>query len=163
MPSTDAAARDARSEPALLRHGAWRSYFLEKGVILAVSRGVQVAELAPHLIHDGERAIATYGSCLYMVDACESSRMDTRLREALTGWLSANRHCATMHVLLRSNLLEMAVHVAALTTGRGVLVAHREPAPWEEVARQEIPGFKRRPWTATSLEFRDLSGELRES
>jgi hypothetical protein len=137
-------------------HGAWRSYFLEKGVILGVCRGVQVAGLAPHLIHDGECAIASYGRCLYMVDACESNRMDTQLREALTGWLSANRHCAAMHVLLRSKLLEMAVHVAALTTGRGVLVAHREASTWEEVVRRELPDFKRRPWAATSLEFSDL-------
>jgi hypothetical protein len=89
-------------------HGAWRSYFLETGVILAVSRGVQVSELAPHLIRDGQCAIASYGRCLYMVDACEPSRIDTQLREALTGWLSANRHRATMHVLLRSKLLEAA-------------------------------------------------------
>lgn len=140
--------------------GAWLSSFLEKGVILALCRGVLVAEFAPQLIRDGERAIAAHGRCFYMVDALASDRMDASFRELLTSWLSAARERASMHVLLQSTFLELAVHVAALSTGPGVVLAYRDRSAWEDVVRAELPGFKRGPW-ASSCELRAMLGDGR--
>jgi hypothetical protein len=126
--------------------GACRSYYLENGVVLAICRGAQVAALAAHIIADGEQTLARYGRCFYLVDAYDSSRMDTEFREAMTAWFLANRERCAVHMLVQSKLLEMAINVATLVVGREVAVVYSDIAAWEARGRGELPNFRRREW-----------------
>jgi hypothetical protein len=137
------------------QRGACRLWPLERGLILALCRGVQFTNLAPHVIAEGERALQRYGRCVYLVDAYDSTRMDTAFRETMTAWFKVNRERATVHMLLQSKLLEMAVNVARLTLGRNTAVAHSNPEDWEHFGRSELPSFKRRRWE-TPPELREL-------
>jgi hypothetical protein len=126
--------------------GACRSYYLENGVILSICRGAQVAALAPHIIADGEQTLARYGRCCYLVDAYDSSRMDTEFRERMTAWFLTNRERCEVHMLVQSKLLEMAINVATLVVGPDVAVVYSDIASWQAKGRSELPSFRRKEW-----------------
>jgi hypothetical protein len=118
---------------------------LGNGVILHICRGVQTEGHAQHVIADGERLIKTFGRVVFMVDAVESPKMSTGFREQMTNWFRLHRDHATVNMLIRSKMLEMALNVANLVIGRTAARAFSSVAEWERVGQKELPGFRRRP------------------
>jgi hypothetical protein len=122
-----------------------------RGACLATCEGDQVGEFGKLVARVGDELIAAHGRCVFLVDSFDSPRMDTEFREVMTAWFrrQMSQVPATAHVLLRSKLIEMAVHVANLVTGSRFAFPYTNIVEWEAFGKTEMgPGFRRRPLSA---------------
>ncbi|HEY3494431.1 MAG TPA: hypothetical protein VGK73_07090, partial [Polyangiaceae bacterium] len=101
-------------------------------------------DFARHVIEDGERQIRNSGRYVLMVDGSETKMHTTDFREVMTSWFR-DHETAVVHMLIRSRMLEMALNVANLMMGNARAKAYFKADVWEEVGRQEVPSFVKRP------------------
>jgi hypothetical protein len=119
------------------------------GVSLHVRRGIMTGDFAPYVIQDGERQIQKYGRFVLMVDGVEAKMHTTEFREAMTTWFR-DHETGTVHMLIRSKMLDMALTVANLALGSARAKAYVEVDVWEAVGRREARTFKRMPLVSTA-------------
>jgi hypothetical protein len=124
-----------------------QSWYLGKGVVLSTVRGLQSDELAPLILEEAEAQLRRFNRVVFFVDARESRQMTTAFREQMTAWFAAHKEVATVHMLLHSKLLEMALNLANLATGTATARAYANLASWEAAGQKEILGFKARELT----------------
>jgi hypothetical protein len=124
--------------------GLIQSFPAESGVVHHARRGIIGAPFAPHVIADCERALKDFGRCILMVDGYETKMHTTEFRELLTDWFRAHEK-ATVHMLIRSRMLEMALNVANMVMGVGRARAYYAVDEWEAQGQQAWPSFRRRP------------------
>lgn len=128
------------------KHGRLQVCDLGGGVLQHIQVGVAGEEFAEYVILDGKRVIEQHGRCVFFVDSLESTRMTTEFRDQVTDFFRRNRATVTVHILLRSKLLEMAVNVANLVVGMTTCTAYSKVEDWEAAGRREVLGFRRRPF-----------------
>lgn len=114
------------------------------GASLHVRRGVMTEHFAPYVIEDGERQIHKAGRFVLMVDAVDVKMHTTEFRDLTTEWFRSH-DSASVHMLIRSRMLEMAINVANLVMGVQRAKAYYEPEVWAAACKQEAPSFERRP------------------
>jgi hypothetical protein len=86
----------------------------------------------------GARLLATPERIQVFFDLGELLSYDSAARVSVTDWLLTNRaRIVSIHVLTRSKLVGMGVAVANLALG-GMMVVHREPAPFNVALRSGI-------------------------
>jgi hypothetical protein len=119
---------------------------LGQGVALHVRRGIMSGAFAKHVMEDGERHIRASGRFVLMVDGVETRIHTTEFREKMTAWFRAHE-TATVHMLIRSRLVEMALNVANLVMGNTRANTYFNVETWESVGRKHVPSFARRPLT----------------
>ena len=73
--------------------------------------------------------------------------MTTEFREGMTAWFAGHKDVGTVHMLLHSKLLEMALNLANLATGTATARAYASLAAWEAAGQKEVLGFKAREIT----------------
>lgn len=119
-------------------------YDFGRGVALHVRRGIISGKFAQTVIKDGERHLAESGRFVLMVDGAEARMHTTDFRETMTSWFRAHE-AATVHMLIRSKVLEMALNVANLALGNRRARAYFDVNLWEAAGRGFVPSFERRP------------------
>ena len=124
-----------------------QSWALGKGVVLFKVRGLQSEEFAPLILEEGQRQLTQFNRVVYFVDARESRQMTTEFREQMTAWFAAHKEVATVHMLLHSKLLEMALNLANLATGTATARAYANLASWEAAGQKQVLGFSARDLT----------------
>jgi len=154
-----ATSRDLGPE-SVLHYGEFcvmQTWRVGNGVVHSTVRGVQSADFAELVIAEGEAQIRRHKRVVFLVDARDSRQMTTEFRERMTAWFRAHKPEATVHMLLHSKLLEMALNLANLAIGAAAAKAYSSEAAWEAEARKEVPGFKGRKIEIPA----DLQGVIR--
>jgi hypothetical protein len=123
--------------------GLIQSFPAANGVVYHVRRGIIGGEFVKYVIADCERALGTAGNCVLMVDGAETKMHTTEFRDALTQWFRKHE-AATVHMLIRSRMLEMALNVANMVMGNSRAKVYYDAAEWEAAGRQVLPSFARR-------------------
>jgi hypothetical protein len=98
-------------------------------------------------LQEAEVQLRRFNRVVFFVDARESRQMTTEFREQMTAWFAAHKQVATVHMLLHSKLLEMALNVANLATGTATARAYANLASWEAAGQKEVLGFRARELT----------------
>lgn len=124
--------------------GIVQMHDLGKGVSLHVRRGVMVQPFAEQITLDGERQLEKAGRYVLMVDALEVRMHTTEFRNAMTTWFR-EREAASVHLLIRSRMLEMAANVANLLMGVHRAKHYYDANTWEAIGRKYVPSFASRP------------------
>jgi hypothetical protein len=114
------------------------------GVSLHVRRGIMSKDFATIVIEDGERHIRRTGRFVLMVDGTETKMHTTEFREMTTNWFR-DRETASVHMLTRSKMVEMALNVSNLAMGVTRANTYLDPKRWEAIGRTHVPTFSRRP------------------
>lgn len=124
--------------------GALQAHEFGKGVVLHTRQGVMHVDFAKYVIQQGERQIRDARRFLLMVDASDARMHTTEFREVTTDWFKKHEG-ATVHMLTRSRMLQMALNVANLALGGQRAMTYTDVNAWEAVAKREVPSFTRRP------------------
>lgn len=124
--------------------GVMQGHELGNGVLLHVRRGIMDEEFASLAKEDCERQIRDFGRCVLLVDGHETKMHTTEFREVMTDWFRLHEH-ATVHMLVSSAMVQMALNVSNLVMGSARANVYFEVTEWEAACRQEAPSFSRRP------------------
>jgi len=123
--------------------GLIQSFPAGNGVVHHARRGIIGAPFAKYVIADCERELGASGRCILMVDGYETKMHTTEFRELLTDWFRKHES-ATVHMLIRSRMLEMALNVANMVMGVGRARAYYSVEDWEAAGKKLLPSFRRR-------------------
>jgi hypothetical protein len=113
------------------------------GVSLHVRQGIMSKDFATVVIEDGERHLRKSGRFVLMVDGSETKMHTTEFREKTTNWFR-ERETASVHMLTRSRMVEMALNVSNLAMGATRATTYLDPKRWEAVGRLYVSTFSRR-------------------
>ena len=152
-PSSQHDIRRVEPDGALLFCGTnlrVRVKFLKPGLVLASAHGAAVdaedasAEVA--LLAEFDRELERAGTLTVFADLRESPRMPAASREKITQWARLHHtELRPSQVLVRSNLLEMAMSIIAMVLGGGLVKVHTNPQAFLALLKQVAPELTELP------------------
>ncbi|HEU4406147.1 MAG TPA: hypothetical protein VFS43_12860 [Polyangiaceae bacterium] len=108
------------------------------GVVLFVEKGYLGAAFVEKLIGVYERSVEGGGRPHVFIDGGFLTGYEPPLRADLTTWLRKNRgRLGSVHVLVRSRIVKMAIAVSNLTLG-GMMHTYNERGPFQIALNQAV-------------------------
>ena len=129
----------------------FRIQVLKPGFVLLTGSGSRAvslddadAELA--MLRELDSELQRCGELTVFADLRDTSLLEAHSREVAVDWMRDNRgKLKTSHVLVRSKLIEMAMSVAAILVGAGVLKLHSQPRAFLHLVRDAAPNLVELP------------------
>ena len=127
-----------------------RVALLKPGFVLLSAHGEVVdaedASAEKGMLTELDLELERAGTLTLFADLRESPRMPAASRERISHW--TRRHRARLllsHVLVRSNLLEMALAIITMSVGSGVFKIHSSPQVFLSLVKKVAPKLKNLP------------------
>jgi hypothetical protein len=123
---------------------------LKPGVVLASTHGEvigsQDADVEAAVLGELDRELESAGTLALFADLRQSPRLPAISREKLAQWASRHKgRLLTCHVLVQSQLLEMAMSLVTLVVGGDVLETHTRPQAFLAMVKKESPTLTKLP------------------
>ena len=123
---------------------------LKLGVVLASAQGealdAEDARVEAELLLELDRELERAGSLTVFADLRESPHMPAASRKQIAHWM--RRHQTRLlpsHVLVRSQLIEMALAMLAMLVGGGLFKVHTNPQTFLALVRKAAPKLSALP------------------
>lgn len=144
-PSTRRAG-GAKGEIHVTPGGAIRVERLAPTVVLHTVNGVGTMGFYRPIVESCEAVLAEHGKLVVLIDSWDQVRIETDFREALTKYLQEKKNddCSAL-MLVQSKLIQMAMSVMNMLTGRSYFETFANVEQWERRCREHFPGLRRHP------------------
>jgi hypothetical protein len=118
-----------------------RFALLKPGVALVTTSGVGDDEIDFMMLDEIERALVRDGKLKLFCDMTGLKRMSPNIRDRAVAWGKKNSDKLTVHLLIGSKLVEMALSVLAMLVGGGLTKTYSDRGTFIALLRNEVPGF----------------------
>jgi hypothetical protein len=145
--------RRVQPDGALLLYGSnlrVRVAVLKPGVLLASAHGevldAQDARVEAELLLEFDRELERAGSLTVFADLRESPHMPAASRKRIAHWMRRHQtRLVPAHVLVRSQLIEMALAMLAMLVGGALFKIHTNPQAFLALVRKAAPKLSALP------------------
>lgn len=129
--------------------GGGELLLLREHVVYGVFQGMLSGDSAKPILDFYESLMVRGAAITSFIDASEVSSVDSEFRDRASGWSKSHPNKNETHVLLRSKMVEMAISLMNLFSGRPGMHAYTDRAKWEGAAKKLGVTIPDRP-TATA-------------
>lgn len=136
----------AKGEIHVTSDGAIRVERLAPTVVLHTVNGVGNMDFYRPIVESCDEVLAEHGKLVVLIDSWDQVRMETDFREALTKYLQDKKdHDCSALMLVQSKLIQMAMSVMNMLTGRSYFETFANIEQWESRCGEHVRGMRRRP------------------